>query len=240
MLTHWHPPPSIISSLKIGTVHLWRTQLDQQHANAALLSNDEKARAARFKFPLHQQRFINARSTLRCILTRYLNQAPEKLSFAYTAHGKPYLANHPSLFFNLSHSNQWALYAITLEEKIGVDIEYLLKEIDGEVLATRFFSSYESKLLHEISADKKQTAFFRLWTCKEAFIKAVGEGLSFPLKDFEIDITEKAPRLLSICGDEKAAQVWSLCQIMVAENYISAVALAGKINSLELWDEFHF
>jgi 4'-phosphopantetheinyl transferase len=238
----WLLPPSTLPVLRANTVHLWRAHLDS-YAGPAVLSADEKARAASFKFPLHQQRFIAARSVLRTILARYIYPMdvkalgiPEKIVFAYSKYGKPYLAeNTASLFFNLSHTKEWALYAISLEEKIGVDIESIQTEKEVENIASRFFSPYENKQLNQLSADKKIAAFFQLWACKEAFIKAVGEGLSFPLKDFDIALQENTAHLRSIRGDKRAGESWSVLPLYAQENYAAALAVKTQVECLHAW-----
>lgn len=235
LICDWQPRPTTLPLLKKKTIHLWRANLDEQSHTTALLSMDEKTRALRFKFPIHQQRFIAARSILRCLLARYLNQPPESFDFKYTEHGKPYLFNQ-SIYFNISHANQWALYAVSTEEKIGVDIEHIREDTETTSIAQRFFSMHENKIFNQLSSEQKKTAFFRLWTCKEAFIKAVGEGLSFPLKDFDIEIKENTARLLSIKGDKKMAQQWSILEIPAPENYKAALAAKTEITDLKLWN----
>jgi len=216
------------------TVHVWRANLDE-YTSTPVLSPDEQLRAKSFVRPIHQKRFAAARSFLRHVLARYLQQPPQTLTFQYTHYGKPYLPGS-SVYFNLSHSQQWALCAISLEEKIGIDIEEINQEKDVEKIAVRFFSDYENQLLHETPADKKHEAFFRIWTCKEAFIKAVGEGLSFPLKEFDVHIDEHSARLISIYQDEKEAQQWSCVVLDPTENYAATVVAKTAIKKVELFE----
>lgn len=231
----WLPAPSTLPALQANTVHLWRAHLDT-YANPAVLSADEQARAARFTFPLHQHRFIAARSILRTLLGRYTNQPPEKIVFTYSQYGKPSLAeNKAAIYFNLSHTHELALYAIGLEEKIGVDIEHIQTDKEVEKIAARFFSPYENQQLDQLTADKKITTFFQLWACKEAFIKAVGEGLSFPLTDFDIALQGETAYVRSIRGDEIEAQSWSMLPLYVQENYAAALAVKTKIDCLHAW-----
>lgn len=238
---HWQTAPLILPALQVSTVHLWRANLDQANFPISLLSVDESHRASRFSFSIHQQRFAAARNILRCILARYLNQPPQSIAFQYNAYGKPgltasRLAALPSpIYFNLSHSHQWAVYAIGLEEKIGVDVEYTHKELAALEIAQRFFSTNENQQLAQLPANQQLAAFFKLWTCKEAFIKAVGAGLSFPLQEFDVDILNKPPRLLSVRGDLKQAQPWSLRQFSLAADYAAALAVKTPIDAVEYW-----
>jgi 4'-phosphopantetheinyl transferase len=230
----WCEPPSTLPPLKSHVVHIWRANLDH-YSKPSVLSPDETARAERFKFDVHRNRFIAARTILRRLLSQYLNHAPDSLQFEYTSYGKPYLP-HSSIFFNLSHANEWALYAISLEEKTGVDIEHVKPDRDMENIAARFFSNTENQWLKKIPEDKKQEAFFRIWTCKEAFIKAIGEGLSFPLKDFDVAIVDHSARIVSINQNEKEAALWSCVALDPVENYTAALAIRSPVEQLVLWE----
>jgi len=229
----WKTPPLSLPPLTPNSIHIWRANLDH-YSDPPILSPDEKTRAEQFKFAIHQNRFTAARTILRRILSRYLNQTPDSVQFAYTSYGKPYLPGTP-LYFNLSHANQWALYAISLEEKTGIDIEHMREDREIEMIAERFFSSYENQLLSQMPADKKQEAFFRIWTCKEAFIKGIGEGLSFPLKNFDVSIGEDSARLVSINQDEEEAQQWSCVALNPAKDYVATLAVRASIKELKLW-----
>jgi 4'-phosphopantetheinyl transferase len=229
----WQIPPVKVPSLATHTIHVWRANLDH-YSDPPILSLDEKNRAERFKFPIHQNRFTAARTILRRILSQYLNQSPSSLQFSYTQYGKPYLANTP-LYFNVSHAGQWAVYAISLQEKTGIDIEHI--SIDREIagIAERFFSDYENEKLQQIAADKKIAAFFQIWTCKEAFIKAVGQGLSFPLKNFDVDVLGESLRLASINKDLAEARLWSVSRLAAAENYATTLVVRSMLEKIELW-----
>ncbi len=226
--------PFEFPALKPHVIHVWRANLDH-YSDSPILSPDEIARAERFKFPLHKHRFMAARSILRRLLSQYLNQTPESLRFEYGAHGKPYLPN-VEVYFNLSHANEWALYAISLEEKMGIDIEPIKPDRDIEKIAARFFSSSENELLNKIPREKKQTMFFRTWACKEAFIKAMGEGISsFPLKNFDVAVDENSARIMSIHQDEQEAALWSCIAFDPIENYVAALAIKMSVEEIGLW-----
>ena len=217
-------------------VHVWRVSLDQAPAVVErlrqLLSADEHARAGRFHFERDRQYFIAARGCLRVILSRYLDIPPAEIQLSYGAHGKPQLATstaqvHP-FNFNLSHSGSLALYAFTQVGEIGVDLERVRPEFTGDDIAQRFFSAGEVARLNELSAELRHEAFFNCWTRKEAFIKAVGSGLSLSLDQFDVTLGPAEPvELLRTRWDENEAARWSLKAIDVGSGYVAAVAVAG-------------
>ncbi len=237
----WQPPPAKIIIPSENEIHVWRTQLDFSSAQIEqlwqLLSIEEQKRGLRYKFAQHKRRFTAAKGMLRLILSQYLNQAPEQINFTYNAHGKPQLdqGSKLSLEFNTSDSNEIALFAISATEPVGVDLEFIHKEIDAEAIARRFFSDYEVRELLELPNEQRNAAFFNIWTRKEAFIKALGLGLSFPLKGFDVSL-EKQAALLSVRQGGHIAAEWSLFALEPAEDYAGALAVRGKNKTLKLWD----
>lgn len=227
-------------TLLADEVHLWRASLDLpaekiSHLNS-LLSDDELQRAQRFKFDVHRHRFIVARGTLREILSQYLNIPPAEVRFSYQPRGKPYIEDS-TIYFNMSDSNNMALYALTRNHEIGVDIEFMRDQTDVEGVAMRFFSQQERELFQHLPADKKRHAFFFGWTCKEAFLKAIGEGLSFPLEKFAVNINPDEPAaLLSIHNDPAAAKPWFLRSFQPATDFMAAIAVKAMISQVKSWD----
>lgn len=173
-----------------NTVHIWRLYLPdftQDISNLAkLLSRDELHRAERFHFPIHQERFIITRGILRKTLSLYTNQAPDALIFHYGEHGKPFLTNNNSdLKFNVSHSHDRAVFAFTVHKEIGIDIEKKALSFKDSV-AKRFFSPAEYQELMRLSEAEKIISFYKIWSRKEALIKALGKGLYTPLDSFTV------------------------------------------------------
>lgn len=179
------------NSILTNHIHLWQIplNLDSYKQYDAILPPDEKERAYRFIFEKHRRRFILAHYALRKILSEYLGISPERIIFKELSHGKPTLIEEQNplhLEFNLSHSGETALLGIRLEKIIGVDIEYHSTR-DYLDLAEHVFSIKECQELMAIKdAEAQINSFFHIWAQKEAFIKAIGQGLSYPLKDFSV------------------------------------------------------
>jgi phosphopantethiene--protein transferase domain len=221
------------------TVHIWQTNLTRspQHLEfyQSILADDELKRARRFKFERDKQAFVIARGTLRMILSHYLNLSPKQIKFKYSSKGKPSLDQDPSpLQFNLSHAYGKAIYAIALEENIGIDIEYI-REIEVISLAKRFFCNSEYQWLNSLSSVEQYSAFFQLWTCKEAYLKATGEGL-VGLQDIEIFTPlDSHPKILKISQNSELAKHWTLQTIETAENYVATLAIKGINYQFQYW-----
>lgn len=172
-------------------VHIFRANLDASsvHSNllTTLLSIDEKERARRFHFDHDRTRYSIARGLLRTLIGRYLACHPASISFRYNSFGKPRLAYpHAKLFFNLSHSENIALYAFASADQLGIDVAWHDPRVHGEEIANRFFTADERSFIQQGSLEGTQQRFFHLWCRKEAYIKAVSKGLSVPLNEFEI------------------------------------------------------
>lgn len=185
-------------------------------------------------------RFIVARAGLRVILGRYLKADPSEIQFSYSSYGKPQLSGAHSdsvLKFNLAHSHDLAVYALALKRELGVDVEHMRPEVAGDEIAQRFFADAEVDQLRAVSAERRMEAFFNCWTRKEAYIKALGEGLTFPLGDFVVSMVPGEPAcLLNVRDAPHEATRWSLQELNVAEGYVAAVAVEGHGWRLKLWD----
>jgi len=214
-------------------VHVWRASLevtpDQIDHYRQLLSADELARAQRFVFDRHRHRFIVARGTLRLLLGNYLNVPERDIVFGYSTHGKPYLSqpvNLADLRFNLSHAHELAVYAFTHRCRIGVDVEYQRPLRDLAQLAATVFSPRELAVFEALPAHQQQTAFYACWTRKEAFIKAIGDGLSYPLDGFDVSLAPGEPaQLLQIRGEPNGHHYWTMNSFVPAEAYNGATVV---------------
>jgi len=176
-------------ALADGEAHVWHASLDVPEARLdelmACLSEDELARAARFKFERDRNRYIAGRGLLRHTLAGYLRTNPAVIRFDYGSQGKPFLPGEP-LQFNLSHSSGQALYAVSLDIELGIDIERLNPAVEVEKIAACFFSPAEVTAILALPPERRHVRFFDFWTQKEAYVKALGHGLSIPLNEFDV------------------------------------------------------
>ncbi|MBA3320944.1 MAG: 4'-phosphopantetheinyl transferase superfamily protein [Pyrinomonadaceae bacterium] len=234
------PEPPLLAD---GEVHVWRACLHQDAATLlelwSSLSADERERAARFRFRRDTEHFVAARGALRNILGRYMNIAPRLLRFSYDRYGKPVLNGemygHP-LHFNVSHSNGLALYAVTRARAVGIDLEFVREDFDSLEIAERFFSPREVAALRGIPPGERAVAFFDCWTRKEAYVKARGEGLSYPLHLFSVSLTPTDPAALLHTDDAPQEAVrWSLLKLSPGEGYRAALAVKEKSPCLRYW-----
>lgn len=234
--------------LKQKTVHLWTIDLDTTKSIVSkfrqYLSTDECAKSDRFYFEHDRMHYIVCRGALRQLSAAYLSVSPHDITFSYGKYGKPYLTLTFDLFhslsFNVSHSGSLAVIAFAKDQNIGVDIEQIRKDMDTLSIAERFFSFAERAQIKMLPNHLQQEAFFTCWTQKEAFIKARGDGLSFPLKDFDVSVDPReAPQLLAVrCGLEEIP-LWSMRRLTPAPNYIGALAIEGYIDTVNLY-KFRF
>ena len=199
-----------------------------------LLSPDECQRSSRFHFEKDTRRFIVARGSIRSILAAYTNSDARDLRFDYSPQGKPSLAKPEcAVRFNVSHSHNLALLAVAQGREVGIDIEWMRTEVETEKLAERFFSAREREALRALPNEQRAAGFFRCWTCKEAFLKAQGSGLSRDLGSFDVDMTVGHPAaLLATRPDATEVVRWSLREVPTEEGYAAAVAVEGPIAEL--------
>jgi 4'-phosphopantetheinyl transferase len=220
-------------ALDHGAVHIWRSSLapDAGDNRFALLSTDEQRRAQRFLSPRARQQFIAARAALRSILSRYVKCAPAQIRFLVGPLGKPALTDpgHPPLHFNLSHSGELALVAVTHAGEIGVDVEQVRERSTADRLAERFFHPNEVAELRRLPIEQRTIGFFNAWTRKEAWLKATGKGISYGIDRVEVTLVPgHTPRVLSVDGNTAAAGAWSLEAVHPGAGYIGAAALRGS------------
>ena len=194
-----------------------------------ILSPDERERADRFRFAIHKQRFILTRGMLRIVLGACLKRRPGDLIFSYGEYGKPRLlrtAETPHLAFNVSHSEDLAVFALTAGTEVGVDVELLRPREDLDGLARTAFSYAEFDNYRQLTPAERPRAFYRCWTRKEAFIKAIGHGFAYPLDQFDVSMGESAA-LLRLNGEATAATRWWLQNLATPDPFIGALAIAG-------------
>jgi len=222
-------------AVDVWTIHLAAPQHEIECAGA-LLSPDERARAARFHFDRHRRAFVLGRAGLRILLAQRLGVPPQSVEFQYGPKGKPALAGCASrLRFNASNSGDLAACCFTESCEIGIDIEQARPLSEVQDIAHRFFSPEEVSELMALAEPERPAAFFRCWTRKEAYIKAVGDGLSLPLDDFRVTLTANdAARIVHLGGSAEAAAGWSMHDFAPAPEYFGAVTYPDRARTFKL------
>jgi 4'-phosphopantetheinyl transferase len=242
-LTILWPPPPTQWPLGHGAIHVWAGNLQAPEerilALAKTLSSDETARAARFHSDRDRNRFIVGRGLLRTILTRYVGGVPTGLAFSYGPKGKPALAStarqRPPLF-SVAHGEDLLILAVSRDCEVGVDVEYIRPCEDAESIAANHFSSHEASVLRSLPAAQRLEAFYRLWTRKEAWLKATGDGIGESLSQVEVSFLANEPaRLVSLFGSAEAVQNWTLCEIHPAAGFMAALAAPAPDIRLNCW-----
>ena len=196
-------------------------------------------RADRFYFPRDRVAYIVGRATLRRRLANYLGADPRSLTFSYGSAGKPMLAetHASSLAFNLSHSGGYALLGVSSDYPLGVDTEVEDHTIEIRQLTKRFFSTDERSAILALPPSNQVTAFYRTWTRKEAFLKALGAGLNLPLDQFTVTTDLNGPvKMTAIDWSPGEAADWSLASFTVGDRLPGAVALRGELVGLEFYE----
>ncbi len=226
---------SAVPTLPLSEViHLWALPLESLKPGLAFFEQHlkplEKQQAARFVKAADRERFILCRGAMRLILGFYLKVTPLSLAFQTNEYGKPELLDangRPLLQFNLSHSGQQGLLAVTRSSPLGVDVEQLQPCADFLGIAERFFSVEERAMLGALSTNEQMQAFYQLWTCKEAFIKALGKGLSVALNKFSIVLGDN-PAVASIAPEISVEKNWQLIVFEPAAGYAGSLAFASE------------
>lgn len=222
-----------IPPIKPGEVHFWLFDMDeipQAHISwKRILSAEEVSRSNRYIFEKDRHRFIARRCLLRLLLGRYSGLNPAEISYNTNAYGKPSLPSQP-LSFNLSTSQNRVAFVFTLEKDIGVDIEQVRPLPDLSQLVELCFSLEEQSGLSALASNMQLESFFHIWTQKEAFIKAVGEGLNRPLKDFSVSVNPNKPgRLLSFKDNGDETSQWKMFTASLEEGWRAAVCVRAEV-----------
>jgi len=222
------PLASGVIGLDADEVHLWRADLSLSVRELAVLLNhmseDEQARAQRFRFQKNRNEFISARGLLRKILASYLDIEPVQVKFSYEAYGKPELADEldaPGLRFNVSHSHGLCLYAIARGRDVGVDVEYIRPDLARERIAESLFSPADVAAIRALPLDMQAEAFFACWTRKEAHLKALGKGLLDGWR-------------ASVCPKPTTSD-WIFWRLVPGPEHVGALAVKGEHLRLTCW-----
>jgi 4'-phosphopantetheinyl transferase len=226
------PVRSSVPDLAEGIVDVWRGRLDQspsiRRRLEALLSDDERERAARFRFERDRSRYVVGRGLLRVLLAGYAGLDAAHLCFRYGRHQKPSLVGSGP-FFNVAHSGAVVLYAFSASREVGVDVELLQLELPGDGIAERFFSPVEVAALQALPEEERPRAFLACWTRKEAFLKARGDGLTLALDSFDVSLASGEPAaVLGTRWSPDEHSRWTLVDLSDPERgQVAALAARG-------------
>ena len=240
--TEWRAGP--VAQLGERAAHVWRIQLRafDPRELIGLLSHDERERAERFYHERDAHAYVVSHGMLRRILARYDERPPSALSFIEGPKGKPALvstAHSRSLEFNLSHSGDLALVAVTRRGPVGVDVEQWDRAVEHLALAEHFFSPVERDALRSLAhdLDQRTEGFFNAWTRKEAYLKATGHGITRGLHHFDVSLSPTEPAaLLADRLDPLAVQRWRVVALAAGDGYAAAVVVANDIDEIARYD----
>lgn len=219
-------------SLSTGEVHLWLAYYDEiadarlHERYRNLLSQEERQQQARFHFVADRLGYLVTRALVRTVLSRYVDLDATCWRFSKNAYGRPDVVNPEAhnLSFNLSHTRHLIVLAVSRDRIVGVDVENIALKETPLALADRFFSFEEAAALARLPADLQQYRFFEYWTCKEAYIKARGMGLSIPLDKFSILFPDAPPGEIAIQREfADDSRDWRFCQVRPKPEYLIAI-----------------
>lgn len=246
MTDSWLEPPEE-THLDKGEVHLWRISLtgntQEIEGLSSIISLEEKDQAKRFISESAYIGFIVGRGCIRKILGGYLKINPANIQFKYSTTGKPELSSDfydPNLQFNYSQSGNYGLLGVTDQRCIGVDIEKIREDIDFQPVAERFFTSDEVSYLTQLAEDSQRVGFFRMWTAKEAYLKATGIGLSRSFSQLDIQLLESENSDIYSFLRPSDHTNWTIKWVSTYPGYISAVAVPGDIAQIKLFQCMDF
>jgi 4'-phosphopantetheinyl transferase len=230
----WRRPPEHVT-ITYHQVHVWRASSDlAPEATEYLygtLADNEKRQAMRYHFAKDRSRYIATHGLLRLVLSRYVMLPPRDLRFSTGAHGKPALATEcggERIMFNSSDSHGLSLYAVACQRRVGIDLEYVSKDLAREGIAEQFFSPLEVAELRSLPSELQNMGFYMCWTRKEAYLKALGAGLYLPLNHFSVSLTPGRPAaLLTADGTPDQTTPWSVRSIHPGHGFVGAIVVEG-------------
>ena len=224
----WMKTPDTLS-LSEDHIDVWLCDLkqlsDEINNFYSILSEDERERADKLKVEDKRQQYIITRGVLRQRLGLLTNLEPKDFIIEYMEHGKPALANDPryaDITFNVSHSNDFALIAVAQKQNIGIDIEKINRESNHQALMTRFFSMAEQAEFQTIPDANMASAFCACWTRKEAFIKAIGNGVSYGLDNFDVTV-DPDKQTPEIKLHKQSEEIWSAINLPINDEYMACL-----------------
>lgn len=224
-LINMFTPAPLPQILRNDAVHIWYFNLDRIN-DQSILSADEKARADRLRIESKRQQFITTRHTTRIILSSYLQTSPELIQFTYNEHGKPFV---DGLNFNLSHTDNHAVIAISTNYSVGIDIEQLRTVESYDFIRETAFTDEENKALDELAPEDRQLAFWRCWTRKEAAMKGIGIGFRIA-KHLTVSL-DNTPRIIN--NQTKNTDIWNLHEYRLEPDLLITMAVNSNTSEIQ-------
>lgn len=213
-------------------IDLWVLPLSPSDGDEKLLEPAERARLQRLRVADKRRQFLAAQADLRRVLGRYRDRGPAEIRFAYGEHGKPWLPDDPDVGFNLSHSGALAVVAVARGLELGVDLEHTARQRPFLRLSQRYFHPAEHAWLAARPTERLAADFYRVWTLKEAYLKAIGTGLTVSPSSFRIDLDHQHPVLAST-HDGAGPSGWRLRTPAVGDGYAAALCWHGDARTVQ-------
>lgn len=229
--------------LQESEIDVWPICLDSNTTAVDVLfetlSLDEKLRSSKFHFSKDRDRYVVARGKLRKIISEYLNIDAGQVAFSYNRYGKPFCEKQSgSLQFNISHSKEMALVAVTSGANVGIDIEFINHDIDVMKLAQKAFSQLDASILENLPVDLRNNAFFKGWTRKEAYTKAVGKGFFDDSNIQEVSMLSGHSTISFDVVDGNNIRKWTVTSLCSGGKYSAALAIEGSIREVRYRQRF--
>lgn len=236
----WQPTPDSLK-LSYENIDIWLCDLKNLSTNIdqfySKLSEDEQDRAEKLKIGSKRQQYIITRGSLRKYLGLLAEADPAVFKFKYLKHGKPILeesSQYADISFNVSHSNDIALIAISRKQNIGIDVEKINYEIDPQTLVSRFFSKAEQSEFNALPKTIKAKAFCACWTRKEAFIKAIGDGVAYGLDKFDVSVDPETQQP-KISLHKPSTEIWSALNLHINNDYMACLVSNTDAINVRCW-----
>ncbi len=218
-------------------IDVWKFSLNLKQDDRTVLSQDELLELDRPDSTIKRERRICGRAHLRRILSLYTGSDPSKISFEYGKNSKPALSEHPKLSFNLSHSKNIGLITVAYSRRIGIDVEHLETERPFSKIAERFLTKTENDFINGYPEEELSRAFYRIWTLNEAYLKALGTGLSVSSNDFSILPNDpKGKFLKETTVPEDVPENWIFETLEAGPDYSGALCFESPVGNIRYWN----
>lgn len=226
-----------------GEVHIWSAFIEQPEPVVlkyySMLSSEERSRAEKFKLDEIRNRWIVTRGLLRVLIANYYKCNPQEIDFRYNEFGKPFFCSQSdvnNLSFNLSHSENLAVFIFTQSRFVGIDVEKVKQLSSFEDIINLCFSDYEKEWFKTIPVSEKNEVFFKIWTSKEAYIKAIGKGFSFSPDRISLNLNNYNKLFFKEIIGNNNFKKWKLISFMSYPDFICSVVIEGFENEIKQFE----